>query len=447
MESTGQLNNTIIVFASDNGGSQEGGLQGTTIALQTLFGGPTNKAFDVSRFDKIGTEETSPHYPLGWATVSNTPFRGYKQNTVGGGRRVPLIVSWPSHITDKGAIRTQLTHVTDITPTLLEATGIAHPDTFNGVPLKPVEGTSFAYLFDAANANAPEQHTQQYYEQAGNRGYYKDGWYAVTQHTAGTAFDNAEWQLYNLNDDFSETNNLAASNAGKVAELALAFDTAAQQYQVYPLFQGSASVITSAQAPYLANRIAAKTFANGDWAEQPDISPLLNPYWNPFGNPAGIHTNGNYTIQATVQYATGNKGIIFADGADDLGSVLYIENGELAFENVAFGAWTQFPRVPVQPGTLNIQFSLQAAAYNPANGLASGGGTGTLYVNGAQVAQGSLPNWSAAGASLFGSPLDGLDIGKDRRGPVSWAIFKKYGVFKYSGAISQVTVTPGQLPY
>jgi arylsulfatase A-like enzyme len=446
LESSGQLNNTIIVFASDNGGSQEGGLQGTTISLQTLFGGATNKAFDETRFDLIGGEQTSPHYPLGWSTVSNTPFRGYKQNTTGGGRRVPLIVSWPGHITDKGAIRTQLAHVTDITPTLLELTGITHPDTFNGVPTKPLEGTSLAYLLNAANANAAEQHTQQYYELAGNRGYYKDGWYIVTQHTPNTAFSDSEWQLYNLNDDFSETNNLAATNTAKVAELSVAFDTAAQRYQVYPMFQGSVSIVTAQQAPYLYNRIVPKTFANGDWAEQPDITPLLNPYWNPFGNANGIHTSGDYSIQATVHYAAGNQGIIFANGADDLGSILYIENGELAFENVGFGTWTKFPRVPLQPGILNIQFNLKAAAYNPANGLNTGAGSGSLYVNGTLVSQGNLPVWSANTPSLLGEPLDGLDIGKDRRGPVSWDIFNKYGVFKYSGVIDQVTVTPVQLP-
>lgn len=448
LESSGQLDNTIIVFASDNGGSQEGGLQGTTIALKTLFGGPTDKAFDLTRFDKIGTEETSPHYPLGWATVSNTPFRGYKQNTVAGGRRVPLIVSWPGHITDKGAIRSQFAHVTDITPTLLEVAGIPHPDTFNGVPVKPLEGTSFAYLLNAANANAAAHHTEQYYELAGNRGYYKDGWFAVTQHTTGTAFAETEWQLYNLNDDFSETNNLAASNPAKVTELSTAFTNAAWQNQVYPQFQGSVQLVTSYQAPYLASRIQAKTFANGGWAEQPDITPLINPYWNPFGSSTTgtVHTSGDFTIQATVNYATGNKGTVFAIGGDDLGSILYIENGQLAFENVAFGTWTKFPRVNLTPGNLNIEFKLQAAAYNPANGLNSGGGQGSLYVNGALVASGTLPAWSANTASFLGESLDGLDIGKDRRAPVSWEVFKKYGAFKYTGSIDHVTVTPTQLP-
>ena len=141
---------------------------------------------DLSRLDLIGGPQTAPHYPNGWATVSNTPLRLYKFNTNGGGRRNPLIVSWPAGIQDKGAIRTQFTHITDITPTLLEIVKIKHPDTFNGKAIKPLEGTSFAYLLN--NANAPEQRTEQYYENQGNRGYYKDGWYSLTEHQVGTPF-------------------------------------------------------------------------------------------------------------------------------------------------------------------------------------------------------------------------------------------------------------------
>jgi hypothetical protein len=144
-----------------------------------------------------------------------------------------------------------------------------------------------------------------------------------------------------------------------------------------------------------------------------------------------------------VQYAPGKKGVIFAEGGDDFGAILYIEKGELAFENIAFGKWTKFPRVPLQPGTLNIEFKLQAA---PIKGLWTGGGTGTLYVNGNKAAEGTLPAWSLSQGSLIGAPLDGLDIGLDRRAPISWDLYKKYGVFKYTGRIEQVSVTPEQLP-
>jgi len=448
LESSGQLNNTIIVFASDNGGSQEGGLNGTTIALETLFlSGNTNVAFDETRENLIGGPQTSPHYPLGWATVSNTPFRGYKQQTVGGGRRVPLIVSWPGHIADNGNIRTQFTHVTDITPTLLDIAGIQQPTTYNGIPTKPIEGTSFRYLLDGANpATAAEQHTQQYFELAGNRGYYlNDGthaWYAVTEHTAGTAFTPSEWELYDLNQDFSETNNLATANPTQVTTLDTALTTAAWAHQVYPLFQGSVALSTAQQPAYLANRIQPLTLSQGAWVEQSAILPLISPYWNPYGTATGttIHTPGNYTINATVNYNAGNQGVIFAEGGDDLGLILYIQNGNLILENVAFGIPTTLSPIPLTPGTQNISFSLTAAA--PTVGLGSGNGLATLTVNGASVS-GTLSSWLVSLPSDFGGPLDGFDVGLDRRAPVSWTLFNQYGAFPYTGTISQVTVTPG----
>ena len=447
LESSGQLNNTIIVFASDNGGSQEGGLNGTTISLETLFlAGNTNVAFDETRENLIGGPQTSPHYPLGWSTVSNTPFRGYKQQTLGGGRRVPLIVSWPGHIADNGNIRTQFTHVTDIAPTLLDIAGIQQPTTYNGIPTKPIEGTSFRYLLDGSNpATATEQHTQQYFELAGNRGYYlNDGvhaWYAVTEHTAGTAFTPSEWELYDLNQDFTETNNLATTNPSQVTTLDNAFTSAAWAHQVYPLFHGSTAISTAQQPIYLANRIQPLTLSSGAWVDQSTILPLISAYWNPYGSTAAsaVHTPGNYTIKATVNYQQGNQGIIFAEGGDDLGLVLYIQNGNLILENVAFGQPTSLSPIPLTPGTQNITLSFTAGA---PTGLGSGNGLATLSVNGSSVS-GQLSAWLVSLPSDFGGPLDGFDVGLDRRAPVSWSLYKQYGTFPYTGTISQVTVTPG----
>ena len=449
LEKSGQLNNTIIVFASDNGGSQEGGLNGTTISLETLFlAGNTNVAFDVTRENLIGGAQTSPHYPLGWATVSNTPFRGYKQQTVGGGRRVPLIVSWPGHIADNGNIRTQFTHVTDITPTLLDIAGIQQPTTYKGIATKPIEGTSFRYLLDGANpATAAEQHTQQYFELAGNRGYYlNDGthaWYAVTEHTAGTAFTPSEWKLYDLNQDFSETNNLASANPAQVTTLDNAFTTAAWSHQVYPLFQGSSAISTSQQPTYLANRIKPITLSQGAWVDQSAILPLISPYWNPYGSTASgtVHTAGNYTINATVNYNAGNQGIIFAEGGDDLGLLLYIQNGKLYLENNAFGQVNTLAPITLTPGVQNIVLSFTGGA--PTAGTGSGNGLATLTVNGSSSVSGQFSTWLVSLPSDFGGPLDGFDVGLDRRAPVSWTLFNQYGNFPYTGTISQVTVTPG----
>ena len=278
LEETGQLDNTIIIVASDNGGSGEGGVDGTSNVSRHYSNLPEDKELDVSRFDLIGGPQTAPHYPRGWATVSNTPLKLYKATTYGGGRRNPLIVSWPAGFEDKGAIRSQFTHISDITPTLLEVTGIKHPETFNGKPTKPLEGTSFAYLFQ--NANAPEQRTEQYYETAGNRGYYKDGWYILTEHQPGTPLSDSEWQLYNLKEDYSETNNLASQYPEKVQELAAAFDTAAFKYQVYPLIENiGQAALSPLLPPDLKERIKPikpKTFYPGSTVLEPDILPLVS---------------------------------------------------------------------------------------------------------------------------------------------------------------------------
>ncbi len=447
LESAGLLNNTIIVFASDNGGSQEGGLNGATIAAEALLLGTTNVAFDETRESLIGGPQTSPHYPLGWATVSNTPFRGYKQQTLGGGRRVPLIVSWPGHITDNGAIRTQFAHVTDITPTLLDVVGVQQPTTYNGVTTKPLEGTSIRAFLDGPNPSAAaEVHTQQYFELAGNRGYYlNDGthaWYAVTEHTAGTAFSPSEWELYDLNQDFSETNNLASAYPAQVTSLDTAFTNAAWAHQVYPLFQGGIGLLLTARQPaYLANYIQPITLSKGDNVIQEDILPLISPYWNPYlsAGAGTVHTAGNYSISATVNYKAGDQGIIFAEGGDDLGLVLYVENGNLNLLNDAWGTVTNLAPIPLTPGTQNITLNFTAGA---PTGVSAGNGLATLTVNGSS-ASAQLPAWFVGLPSTIGAPAEGLDVGLDRRAPVSWRLFQKYGTFRYTNSISQLTVTPG----
>ena len=410
LKETGQLENTIIIIASDNGGSGEGGLEGTSDVARHYSSLPEDKDLDLSRLDLIGGPQTAPHYPNGWATVSNTPLRLYKFNTNGGGRRNPLIVSWPAGIQDKGALRTQFTHITDITPTLLEIVGIKHPDTFNGKAIKPLEGTSFAYLLN--NANAPEQRTEQYYENQGNRGYYKDGWYSLTEHQVGTPFSESEWQLYNLKEDYSETNNLANQYPDKVKELAAAFDKAAFKYQVYPLIEAPGHGVVP---PFVTEKIGPKTFYPGSTVLEPDILPLVS--------------DRDYTIQANVQYQEGDRGVILAHGGQEIGYIFYIENGELAYEYNSYGRLIKFPRVKLQPGELNIELDFDATGNRQSSG--------TLLVNGQKVAAGEL------GLTFSGFPYEGLDIGKDARSPVSWDIYQKYGVFPYTDKIKQVTYTPG----
>ena len=201
IEALGELDNTIVVFTSDNGGTAEGGPEGTRSYFSRFVhipGLPKDWEADVTRdLDLIGGPRTMVHYPRGWGMASNTPFRFYKGQTFAGGVRVPLLVSWPRSF-QAGGLRHQYQYVTDVLPTLLDLAGPPHPGERNGHPTKSVDGFSFKPLTQSADAASThsEQYAEQYAEFGGNRGFYRDGWKVVTNHAPGTPFDDGEWELY-----------------------------------------------------------------------------------------------------------------------------------------------------------------------------------------------------------------------------------------------------------
>lgn len=208
LDQTGIRDNTIIVLISDNGASTDCDPDGTTNVLRWFNHLPEDYAQSRKDMDNIGTPRSSGNYPWGWAQASNTPLKLYKSFTHGGGIRDPMIISWPQGIADKGGIRAQFTHVTDITPTIVQLCDIAVPETINGVPQMPIHGESFAYSFDAPEAETVKE--SQYFEMYGHRSIWHRGWKAVTQHKAGSDFETERWELYHLDQDFSEMRDLAA---------------------------------------------------------------------------------------------------------------------------------------------------------------------------------------------------------------------------------------------
>ena len=210
----GRLDNTIIVLCSDNGASQEGGLEGSLNELAWFSGLKEPPVADaLKRMGDIGTDRSFTNYPQGWAMAGNTPFKRYKQNLHGGGSNDPLIISWPKGIADKGAIRTQFVDVIDITPTILDITGIAAPKIYQGVAQMPLHGASIARTF--VMRNAPNPRETQYFELHGHRALWHNGWKAVTFHQADASFDDDRWELYHLTDDFSESKDLAREHPAK----------------------------------------------------------------------------------------------------------------------------------------------------------------------------------------------------------------------------------------
>ncbi|HEV2947534.1 MAG TPA: sulfatase-like hydrolase/transferase, partial [Gemmataceae bacterium] len=233
VEDLGKLDNTLIIYISgDNGTSAEGTTRGTfnqMTAYNAILDLPI--AAQMKAYDAWGSDVTYPHMSVAWSWAFDTPFKWTKQVASHfGGTRQGMCIAWPNRIKDAGGIRTQFHHMIDIVPTILEATGIPAPVMFNGIAQKPIEGVSMVYTWDQANANAPSKRETQYFEMFANRGIYHEGWYACTTPPAppwllGTAklpedvVNGYKWELYNLKEDYSQFNDLAAKMPDKLREL------------------------------------------------------------------------------------------------------------------------------------------------------------------------------------------------------------------------------------
>src|SRR6185295_2370003 len=237
----GAENTLFIYIAGDNGSSAEGGLEGS-VNENLFFNGFVEKWQDNLRvIDELGGPRHFNHFPAAWAHAMDTPFQWTKQVASHfGGTRNPMIISWPARIKDKGGLRSQFAHVIDIVPTLYEVIGITPPTQLNGVPQKPIEGTSLAYTFD--DPQAKDRHTTQYFSLAVNRAIYHDGWMAsamgfVPWQPNRTGFDpdKQKWELYHIDQDFTQADDLAGANPQKLRELQDLWWAEAARHHVLPL--------------------------------------------------------------------------------------------------------------------------------------------------------------------------------------------------------------------
>lgn len=265
VQDQGKLDNTLIIYiCGDNGTSPEGTLSGTFNQL-TAYNGilKAPEALQMLHYNEWGSDKTYPHMSVGWSWAFDTPFKWTKQVASHfGGTRQGLAISWPGHIKDPGSVRPQFHHVIDVVPTILEAAGITIPSIVNGIPQRPIEGVSMSYTF--GQPNAPSTRTTQYFEMAGNRAIYHDGWIAATTPFAppwdlatGKLPDVAtgyKWELYNIANDYSENNDLAASNPDKLKELQALFQTEAEKYNVFPLDNTAFSRLLTPRPSAVAGR-------------------------------------------------------------------------------------------------------------------------------------------------------------------------------------------------
>ena len=358
----------------------------------------------------------------------DTPMQWTKQVASHfGGTRNGMVISWPARIKDRGGLRSQFCHVIDIVPTIYEAAKITPPDVLYGVKQKPIDGTSLVYTFD--NATAPTQHGTQYFEMMGNRAIYKDGWMASTTPlrlpwvSIGQEPnpDDFKWELYNINEDFSQANDLAAKNPAKLKELQQAFDVEAKKYNVYPLDSTFASRADPAIRPSLTRGRSQFTYYPG-MVRIPEGS-------------APDFKNKSWAIAAEVTIPErGASGVLATMGGRFGGWALLMQDGKpqfvYALSNQSDHKYRVASDQTVPAGNHVVRFSFK---YD--EGGIGKGGTGTLFVDGNQVAQGAIPRTIAVRVSLD----ETFDIGEDTGTPVVEDYVDKMP-FRFTGTLKRFVV-------
>ena len=409
LEASGQMENTVIMVLSDNGASQEGGPLGFVNAMGPYNGLPESMEEKLSRIDDIGGPDTHSNFPWGWSMAANTPLRRYKQNTHGGGVRDPLIIHWPDKVAEPG-LRTQFCHACDLVPTLLDCIGIEAPDIINGIPQKPIEGVSFASTFEDPNA-VTEKRTQ-YFEMFGHRGLIHNGWKAVAYHPPGTPYEDDEWELFNLDDDFNETNDLADSEQGRLKAMTELWWEQATSYQVLPLDDRFAERFAENAARHLGQRTSF-TFWAGMGHLPSDVAPDLR--------------SRSYRLDASVEPTrAGISGVLVAHGDATSGYSLYIDNEGHLVHDLNIGGSHQIVRSPepIPEGSTSLGFHMARAPEGHH-------GVGTLVIDGNAVASLDTEN-----IFFLMISWSGLDVGMDRGTAVSHYETPN----AYTGKLLKVTV-------
>jgi arylsulfatase len=436
VDDLGELDNTLIIYiGGDNGASAEGMLNGTPNELTTFNGVAMPVKDQFLWYPFWGSERTFPHFAAGWAWAMDTPFKWVKQVASHfGGTAQGMVMSWPGHITDLGAIRRQFHHVIDIVPTILEAAGISQPDTINGIKQIPIEGVSMVYTWDNANAAAPSRHTTQYFEMLGNRAIYHDGWVAATTpatlpwelstKTPPDVITGYNWELYNVQEDPTQFNDLASRMPDKLKQMQDLFYAEAKKYNVLPLDNTTLGRATAPRPSFTAGRTVftySGELIGTPFSAAPDIR------------------NKSYKITAEVEIPEGGaEGMIVTEGGRFGGYGLFLNKGEFGvgrgkivfLYNLLDLKRTTWEGPELEAGKHTIVFDFKSA--EPGLGK---GGTGVLSVDGQEVARNSMEH-----TTPIAFPEDeSFDVGQDTRTGVALVEYRYDPPFKFTGKINKLT--------
>ncbi|MBX7075376.1 MAG: arylsulfatase [Pirellulales bacterium] len=419
--------NTIFIYiVGDNGSSAEGGLEGSLNENLFFNGFPEKWQDNLQHIDEIGGPKWFNHFPSAWAHAMNTPFQWTKQVASHfGGTRNPLIISWPAKIKDHGGVRSQFLHAIDIVPTLYEAIGITPPKMLNGIEQKPIEGVSFLATF--TDKDAPATRTTQYFELLVNRGIYHDGWMASSRSFVPWTpvrgeFDplTAKWELYHVDEDFSQAENLADKHPETVKKLESLFWKEAEKHDVLPLDWRAVERLNAELQgrPSLAGKRDSYTYYPGQIALPDGAAPPV--------------LNKSFSVTARIDIPDqGAEGMIFTHGGLTGGYGIYLRDGKAHFvyNMLAIERFT-ITSAPLPKGKVALVMQL---AYQGKPGELGKPATVTLTANGKKVGEGQLPRTVPLQFSLG----EGIDVGTDTGSAVD---FTYQLPFTFTGKVEKVTV-------
>ncbi|MBI5632809.1 MAG: arylsulfatase [Nitrospirae bacterium] len=430
LEQSGQLENTIVIYAADNGASGEGSPNGSVNENKFFNGYPDELSENLKLIDVLGGPDTYEHYPTGWAVATSAPFKMFKRySEYAGGTCDPLVISWPKGIKARGEVRNQYHHCTDIVPTILDICGLEMPKVYKGVEQYPLSGVSMKYSFDA-KPDAPTMKKRQYYSMLGTRAIWEDGWKAAALHAPLTGkgnFDKDTWELYHVDVDRAESKDLAKEHPEKVEALVKAWFEEAEINLVLPLDDRSAVEILNVERPA---------------EEEPRERYIYYPGTGPVPEGVAVNCRGrSYKILADVEIKDPNcSGVIFAHGSRFGGHSMFIKDKKLHYVSNFLGIKPEqkFVSPELKPGkyTLGMEFVREGAGTHHESL-----GKTKLYVNEKVVAEGPMKTQPGK----FTLSGDGLCVGYDSGDAVS-EDYKTPGEFK-GGEILFVGVTTEKAQY